>query len=128
MSTTSLPIPLTLRRMRRLPPDPQPTARVAYDPRAGLWLDLATGEPVVRASARGAASSFGETTLTDSGEGTDRNEVVASSFGETTITRTAEGVDSSEGALASTFGETTKTATAEGTDQNEMSEAHELLG
>ena len=114
----------------RLPPDPGPGVRHAYDEERQLWMDTEHDEPVVSREAgnAAAASRFGETTLTETREGADQTEVSglqASRFGETTLTKTHEGTDQSEIAqrLETRYGETVCIATREGIDQSEVSTA-----
>lgn len=115
--------PFVLLGRRRLPTELRPSTRHMYDERQQLWIDQESGLPLV-ASNRSRSSRFGETTITETREGTDQSEVAdlsASRFGETTITKTQEGTDQIETspAYASQFGETTITRTREGTDQQE---------
>ena len=89
-----------LKGRTRLVPDPEPTEGEKYDRVRQLWIDVATGQPLVngwRADVQGSA--FGETTLTRSREGADQTELTtldASRFGETTLTKTFEGQDQGE--------------------------------
>lgn len=94
-----------------------------YDQKQQIWIDQINLLPVVlNFSGR---TDFGETVITETGEGTDQTErASASDFGETICTRTHEGIDQSEGSGMSVigfseFGETIKTATSEGVDQSE---------
>lgn len=128
MTRVPADLPLALRHTHPLRADPPPDEAVRYDAALGFWIDARTQRPLVLNRATAGTSNFGETTLTETGEGTDQREITASAFGETTNSRSMEGTDQTEVAMFSTFGETTKTATGEGTDQNEISEGFELLG
>src|SRR6185437_2596901 len=70
-------------------------------------------------------SSYGETTLTKTREGSDVTEASArdaSSYCETIKTATREGADQPDrSTAASSYGETIETRTREGSDQTEMS-------
>lgn len=113
--------PIVLQGKLAIPAAHRPSAGQVYDASRQLWINRATGIPVVieAASARHESSRYGETTLTESREGADQSEVAAidlSRFGETTLTRSQEGADAAEGMSISRFGETQITATAECVD------------
>lgn len=120
--------PFLLQGAAKLPPEPMPLEHHVYDPQLQIWIDRRTGVPVVISSVDVDPTRYGETTITETQEGTDQTEIqilYASAFGETTVTRTAEGVDHSEATSlsATRFGETSVTATVEGVDMPEtMSE------
>jgi hypothetical protein len=117
--------PFVLQGKIRLPPDDGPSQNERYDPGRQLWVDCASGVPLVL-SIQTRSSNFGETTLTETREGVDQSEMIstlsASTFGETSLSKTHEGIDQVEGTkvLASQFGETVLTRTSEGTDQSEV--------
>jgi hypothetical protein len=119
--------PFVLRNKQLLPAETGPKPWEVYDAELQLWVDARSGEALVgRGGFQDAeelrASEFGETTLTKTAEGADR-EISASAFGETSISKTLEGTDQTESVSgvprASTFGETTLTRTREGTDETE---------
>ena len=118
--------PFILRGRRKLPPESAPSANEVYDEHQQLWIDRTTGEHLVRRMQAGSnPTQFGETTMTETREGTDQSEVTtleASQFGETSMSKTREGVDQGEISeqFSSQFGETTVTATHEGADQTEV--------
>lgn len=118
--------PFVLRTRVLLPPDPQPSNSESYDRDRQLWIDVTSGEPLVTRLASGLrVSQFGETTLTETREGADQQELAllqASTFGETTMTKTQEGVDQYEVVEAdmSQFGETAISRSHEGIDQSEV--------
>lgn len=117
-------MPFVLLGRKKLPPESTPSPEHEYDRHRQLWIDRISGEPLVsRMHGHAQPTQFGETTITETREGTDQSEgtsLQASQFGETTLTKTREGADQSEGVLqASQFGETTHTATREGADQTE---------
>lgn len=102
----------------------KPDVDHAFDPGRQLWINQATGLPVVveAGHARREASRYGETTLTESREGIDyagASVLDVSRFGETTVTKSQEGVDMASAVAASRFGETQITATVEGVDAPE---------
>ena len=108
----------------KLRPEPGPSSNEHYDPVLQLWIDSASGRPLIETLRDSPdASKYGETQLTDTREGVDQSEgtIQASAYGETTITKTREGADQTEavGFDASQYGETTHTATREGADQTE---------
>lgn len=82
-----------------IPVEPAPMHEHQYDLQRQLWINTATGVPVVGESSVNRASQFGETSITETREGADQSEVSspsASQFGETTLTRTHEGYDQRE--------------------------------
>ena len=123
--------PFLLRKRFLLPRDSGPQPHHIYDTDRQIWIDAASGLPLVRVmSARTTQSAFGETRLTEAREGVDPPRAVAASqFGETLLTKTVEGHDQSELASglqeehepsqqsASLFGETTITRSSEGQDR-----------
>jgi hypothetical protein len=117
--------PFVLRGRVLLPPDPLPSNLESYDCDRQLWIDVSSGEPLVTRLASGlSVSGFGETTLTETREGVDQQELAplqASPFGETIMTKTQEGVDQYEVVEAdmSQFGETAISRSHEGVDQSE---------
>lgn len=118
--------PLVLKGRFTLPFDSEPSQSEQYDPELQIWMDTATGRPLIEAlrSAVGP-TPFGETVTTESREGADQSEItafVASQFGETMITKGQEGHDQTgESPMVSTAGETTNTYTREGVDTTELS-------
>jgi hypothetical protein len=120
-----LTTPFVLLGRKKLPPEEPPSPEDIYDPNRQLWVDKASGVPLVlRMQGHAEHSQYGETTITETREGADQTEGVtisASRFGETTHTATKEGIDQPEGGVfqASSFGETTMTKTREGADQTE---------
>src|ERR1035437_5711044 len=117
--------PFVLMGRRKLPPESGPSDDQIYDENWQLWINKKSGTPLVTdMRAHPQPSPFGETTMTDAPEGTDRAGVVlqASQFGETTMTQAPEGADRAGPATfeASQFGETTITRTQEGADQTEV--------
>lgn len=124
--------PYILLGRKKLPPESAPSSENLYDETRQLWIDSTSGMPLVStARSHARPTQFGETTLTETREGTDRTEtasIQASEFGETIQTRTREGVDQTEGTsiLASQLGETTMTKTREGADQTEVSSPQEF--
>lgn len=107
---------------KKLPPEPVPSLAERYDPSLQLWVDCASGQPLVECLSLGSAGSkYGETSMTDTREGADQSEgtLQATTYGETTRTKTREGADQSEasGLQASQYGESIHTATREGADQ-----------
>jgi hypothetical protein len=118
--------PFILLARRRLPPEAAPSDDHVYDGYQQLWLSRQLGTPLVLSMlAQNQASRFGETTVTETREGTDQSEVASLSsslFGETTLTKTVEGVDQPEAAsvLTSEFGETSMSRSIEGADQQEV--------
>jgi len=107
---------------KKLLPEPVPSPSEHYDPMMQLWIDSASGTPLIETFGDSpSASKYGETTMTETREGADQSEstIHASSYGETTITKTREGADQSEATVlgASQYGETSHTATREGADQ-----------
>lgn len=136
--TTS--VPFVLRVSVAIPTGSSPNDCAVFDPTDQIWRTANTWEPVVLAgleSRRGARASnplhsqFGETSITETGEGTDQSEgtrpgsLLMSTVGETVLTKTHEGHDQVEGVshapLCSHFGETVTTRTREGADQSERS-------
>lgn len=117
--------PFVLRGRIEIRPASSPDPNHVYDSDLQLWVDQRSGEPLVTQFRRKpAATPFGETAITESGEGSDQPEVDgvgASTFGETTFTKASEGSDQPEEMLASPFGETRLTATREGADTSELS-------
>ena len=116
--------PFILWARQPLPAESAPMHEHQYDLQRQLWVNAATGVPMVAESCINRASQFGETSITKTREGADQSEVSspsASQFGETSITETREGADQSEvsSPSASQFGETTLTRTHEGYDQME---------
>lgn len=119
--------PFVLRKKLLLPAESDPQPWEVYESERQLWVDARSGQPLV---GRGGfqdvknlrGSEFGETTLTKTAEGADR-EISASAFGETSMSKTVEGTDQTEsvsGALgASASGGTTLTRTREGSDETE---------
>lgn len=115
--------PFVLRTRVALPLEPSPSGEHCYDDVRQIWINMATGMPVVTENDRQQASKFGETSITETREGADQSEVStinASRFGETSMTKSFEGHDQGESVLASKFGETSITATAEGHDAREV--------
>lgn len=113
--------PFLLRLRRQMPLDLAPAPHHQFDTLRQIWIDTTTDEPLV-SSLRATATQFGETTITETREGTDQPDaahLLGSPFGETTLTKTSEGSDQPE-LLFSSFGETTKTATREGMDVSEL--------
>ena len=92
--------PFILKKSIKLPNESGPSEGELYDRNQQLWIDLKSGEPLVRCmQTRVQASAFGETTITETREGTDQSEAVgftASQFGETLMTKSMEGTDQSE--------------------------------
>lgn len=120
-----VPSAVILVRKRRLPREREPGSEVIYDTGLQIWVTTDKHEPVVTRKRAARCSKFGETSLTETGEGADQSEgtgLTGSEFGETVLTKTSEGHDQCEVLVASEFGETTKTATAEGSDQTEIAE------
>lgn len=121
MESTSR-VPFVLRGRTPLPAQSGPGPTQRYDDTLQLWIDIESGRPLVSEFAdrqRLAGSDFGETMITETGEGHDQAEGrFSSDFGETVSTRTSEGTDQRE-FHASDFGETMQSATAEGHDQRE---------
>src|SRR5271157_1746831 len=119
--------PYILLGRKRLPPERSPSTEHVYDEQQQIWIDRSSGIPLVCGIRENAQpSQFGETVMTESGEGVDQPEggsFQASEFGETIFTATREGLDQTEGSvsLASEFGETILTKTIEGVDQTERS-------
>lgn len=123
--------PFVLLGRKKLPPETKPSPEEVYDDDRQLWVDKSSGVPLVlRMQGHERASSYGETTMTETREGVDQSEGAAihvfdaSPFGETTITKTQEGADQAEGGTsleASSYGETVQTRTREGVDQPESS-------
>jgi hypothetical protein len=116
--------PFVLKGREALAAEPDANSTEQYDPVRQIWIDCKSGRPLVEVlSERTQASKFGETALTESGEGVDCAEVaqmLASQFGETIMTKSHEGVDQAgEASMASQFGETLITATSEGVDASE---------
>ena len=123
--------PYILLVRKKLPPERSPSPEHVYDEYRQLWIDKASGVPLVCCVRTHAQSQFGETTLTETREGADQTEAAArqgSEFGETIQTRTREGIDQTEASAlqASQFGETTVTYTQEGADQTERAIVREL--
>jgi hypothetical protein len=124
--------PFILIGRRNLPPESAPEPQQVYDSDLQIWLDKTENLPLVECvRTRAQPTQFGETTFTETREGTDRPEgasVEASDFGETVHTRTREGLDQTEGSAlqGSQVGETTLTKTSEGADQPEVSTRLEL--
>ena len=118
--------PLVLKGRFTLPPDSEPSQSEQYDPECQIWIDTATGRPLIETlRAAGGPTPFGETMTTESREGADQSEItalVASQFGETMVTKSQEGHDQTgESPMVSTVGETTNTYTREGVDTTELS-------
>ncbi|WP_143525952.1 hypothetical protein [Rhodanobacter sp. C05] len=116
--------PFVLKQRETLQHESEPSTNEYYDPERQLWIDAASGAPLIQSlRGRSNASEFGETLSTESREGADQSEIsslVGSQFGETTMTKTQEGHDQTgESALVSNFGETVVTATSEGADASE---------
>ena len=123
--------PYILHDRKKLLPESAPCPEHVYDSGRQLWIDKNSGVPLVSTiRTQAQPTKFGETTLTETREGTDRTEgaVHASNSGETIQTRSREGVDQSEENIleASKLGETTLTKTREGTDQTEGVTLQEL--
>ena len=117
-------MPFILLGRKKLPPETPPSDDHTYDSDRQLWIDKASGQPLVcRMRGHAQPTQFGETTMTETREGADRTEGIgfqATQYGETSITATREGADQTEGAIrASQIGETTLTRTREGVDQTE---------
>lgn len=118
--------PLVLKGRFTLPTDSEPSQSEQYDPEFQIWMDTATGRPLIEAlCSAGGPTPFGETVTTESREGADQSEItalIASQFGETMITKSQEGHDQTgESPVVSTAGETTNTYTREGVDTTELS-------
>lgn len=116
--------PFVLKGRESLPSETKASEAEKYDPVKQIWVDAASGKPLVEAMAgRSTSSQFGETVLTETSEGVDCTEMAqlqASQFGETVMTKSIEGVDQvGESPVASQFGETVHTATKEGVDTSE---------
>ena len=117
--------PFVLLGRKQLPPEATPSPEEIYDDNRQLWVDRASGIPLVlRMKGNAQSSQYGETTITETREGVDQSEgtaLIASQYGETTHTATREGIDQTESTVfqASPFGETTMTKTREGVDQTE---------
>lgn len=116
--------PFVLKGREALATEPRASNTERYDPVRQVWIDCESGRPLVEIlSGQSQASQFGETVLTESGEGVDCTEIAqlqASQVGETVMTKSHEGVDQvGEGSMASQFGETSQTATREGVDVSE---------
>ncbi len=118
--------PFILQGRTKLPPEAEPSDRETYDRYLQIWIDKETACPLVESVRTTIHSSqFGETTLTETREGTDQTEFItpqASPFGETMMTKTVEGADQFEVATLqpTNFGETVRTMSREGTDQTEI--------
>lgn len=115
--------PFVLRKRIILPSQPSPSGEHRYDHNRQIWVNIATGNPVVNEDNTQKASRFGETSITETREGIDQTEVSAlnsSRFGETSITKSNEGHDQSESVLASKFGETSLTRASEGHDPHNV--------
>jgi hypothetical protein len=95
-----------------------------YDNDRQIWVDDKTNQPLVQTFNNQKCSNYGETLITETGEGIDQSEVLKSSdFGETISTATREGIDQREILFQDSltdFGETIITKTSEGVDQREM--------
>lgn len=109
-----------------IPPEPPMPSEDVYDSELQIWVDGTSGIPVILSSMNVDLTRYGETTITETREGTDQTEVTSlneTRYGETTLTRTIEGADQSEIAAfsGSRFGETGVTSTTEGIDQSEVS-------
>ena len=107
---------------KKLPPEPAPSPAERYDSLLQLWVDCASGQPLIEClSHEPAESKYGETSITETREGADQSEGTwqATAYGETTMTKTREGADQSEASSlqASQYGESIHTATREGADQ-----------
>lgn len=117
--------PYILQGRKKVQSESEPEPEHFYDTARQLWVERASGTPLVSMMrAHAELTKFGETTLTDTREGADSTEgtIQASDFGETIQTRTREGVDQTEDSTrlqASQLGETTLTKTREGADQTE---------
>jgi hypothetical protein len=89
--------PFVLKQRGRLEPESEPSALERYDEILQIWIDVASGEPLIKTLERSSGQSkFGETTITETREGVDASEISdigASKFGETTMTKSQEGVD-----------------------------------
>ena len=125
--------PFILKGSKKLPDESTLPIEHAYDRLRQLWINQHSGKPVIiELQGQPAASSFGETPITETHEGADQPDIASlevSQFGETTITRAPhEGVDpaSPTDLLWSQFGETTMTKTEEGIDQTEISSLGEI--
>jgi len=118
--------PFILEGRKKLPPEPAPSANEQFDQVRQIWIDRKTGEPLVARLRSGKrASQYGETSITESGEGADQPErsIEASPYGKTSLTKTREGADMTEISSldASSYGETSHTASREGADQPDRS-------
>lgn len=117
--------PFVLLGRKRLPPEAAPSPEEIYDDNRQLWVEKASGMPLVlRMQGHARCSQYGETTITETREGADQSEgiaLISSRYVETTHTATREGIDQTEGTVfhASPYGETTMTKTREGADQTE---------
>lgn len=98
---------------------------VSYDNDRQIWIDNQSNQPLVETLNDQKCSKYGETLITETGEGVDQSEVLSNSdFGETIYTATNEGVDQREMIdqnFSTDFGETLITKTSEGVDQREIS-------
>lgn len=117
--------PFVLLGRKKLPPEAMPSPEEIYDDNRQLWVDKASGMPLVlRVQGHAQCSQYGETTITETREGVDQSEgaaILNSQYGETTHTISREAIDKTESTVfrASPFGETTMTKTREGADQTE---------
>jgi hypothetical protein len=118
--------PLVLKERFTLPPDSEPSPSEQYDPECQVWIDMATGRPLIETlRATGGPTPFGETMTTESREGADQSEItalIASQFGETMMTKTQEGHDQTgESPMVSTAGEITNTYRCEEVGTTDLS-------
>jgi hypothetical protein len=108
-----------------LPPSAVPGPQQRYDGGRQLWVDVASGEPLVsrriaqRESTAIAASEFGETILTRTSEGADQSEGRVENVDGGTPSSLAVRGPWPAGLAASEFGETLQTESGEGHDQSE---------
>jgi hypothetical protein len=124
-------VPYVLKGCEKIPNDTGLPDEVIYDSSRQIWTLSETGQPFVSARCDQAqASTYGETSLSETREGADQSEIAtlqASTYGETALTKTFEGADQPEGTLTSSqYGETAVTATQEGVDQSEVASMTEV--
>jgi hypothetical protein len=118
-------VPFVARYRTRLPPSAAPSPQQKYDGARQLWLDVASGEPLVthriaqRSGAAVAASEFGETLLTKTSEGADQAEGRVEAAASQMASWHCTGPSVAGALAASEFGETLQTESGEGQDQSE---------
>jgi hypothetical protein len=118
-------IPFVARHRTALPPNAAPGPKQKYDGARQLWMDVASGKPLVthhiahRRGAAVAASEFGETILTRTSEGADQVEGRGDGVDSQIASSHRRGFPSAGALAVSEFGETLQTESGEGQDQSE---------